>query len=269
MSRVVRGCFARALCALSIVASASRAAQAQSQEVPPPPPPELQPAQPQPGPTSVSVRPVDAQPGAFASMRVDAAPQQRVVLQLDSHMPALPIFRSGAGGVQRLCVTPCALQVAPGPFDFSTDAAGRDLRVINVPASGLQMYVDAEAAGGIAAQRVDGRAVTGNQTVSYDGQGRDVGIALIITGGAVSVPSLIAGPAYLVTFAGVGRAVGSGGDSFLFYAGVGFTTLGLVGAGVAGLGFYFTQQGTRRVAPRAATAAVVPTPTGVAVAGVF
>lgn len=252
----------RACGAFALVLSVGRAAQAQ--EVAPPPPPQATTgAQTPPVGESITVRPIS---GPAAEPAPVSAAQQRVLLQLDSHEPSLPIFRAVAGGVRRVCETPCVLQVVPGPFDFSTDAAGRDLRVINVPASGLQMYVDAESAGGLAAPRVDGRSVTGPQTVSYDGHGRDVGIALMVLGGGLAVPAMIGGPGSLIAYASVARPVSGPSDSTLLYVGIGVTSFGLLSLGVSGLGYYFTVQNTRRTTPRVA---VVPTLTGIAVGGVF
>jgi hypothetical protein len=253
----------RACGAFAVVLSVGRAAQAQ--EVAPPPPPQAATGtQTPPVSEVITVRPISSPAAEPAPV---SAAQQRVLLQLDSHEPSLPIFRAVAGGgVRRLCDTPCVLQVVPGPFDFSTDAAGRDLRVINVPASGLQMYVDAESAGGLAAPRVDGRSVTGPQTVSYDGHGRDVGIALMVLGGGLAVPAMIGGPGSLIAYASTPRPVSGRSDSTLLYVGIGVTSFGLLSLGVSGLGYYFTVQNTRRTAPRVA---VVPTLMGIAVGGAF
>jgi hypothetical protein len=188
----------------------------------------------------------------------------RVLLQLDSHTPGQLLYRIAANGVmQPLCVTPCTLQVPVGLFDYALDGQGRDTRILNVPPAGLQLYVDAEAMGGLPSARVDGRAVPRPTNLPPDGSTRIAGQAMMIGGFLVGAAALVPAGVYLGLW---GAVRSSSGRDPLLISGVVFGSISVIGLTVGAVGALMSSNSQPQRPPRTV---VVATPHGLALFGTF
>jgi hypothetical protein len=223
---------------------------------------------PPPPPGSVSVSPI----------RVPSAPQlNTVILQLDSHAPSVTLYRARSGRYEPLCRTPCALQVSEGPFDFALDANGRETRVVNVGPSGTQLYVDAEAAGGIGASRPDGSLVAPTNTRLGDGSARIAASWMMATGFGVAGTSLLLagyfGAIYAITprsFGALPGPIGSNPTDGLLFAAIGCGVLSAAGLAVGIFGYTLSIPPSGRRPPTSISAvALLPAPNGLQLLGSF
>jgi|LNFM01.1.fsa_nt_gb hypothetical protein len=199
-------------------------------------------------------------------VRPSAPVGPRVVLQLESHAPSVTLYRQEGRGYVELCHTPCALQVFQGSFEFSLDQQGRDLRVVQVGPAGSQLYVDAEAAGGISAPRPDGMPVAPTNTLQTDGNARFAASWMVGIGVGVAASAGLLCAYFSVLTLGI-PVGGSTRDVFTGLAvGSGVISGGGLALSAIGMSMMVSNNGRARPAPRVA---LLPAFNGLQLLGAF